>query len=127
MGDYETLTKSAEETFEKYDAEKDVKDHDLVKEDDGMKDAPRDWVMQAGQSRRIWNELYKVVDSSDVVLQVSTSKRRHKNKQTGEVGVELKKIYMTPRLQTCDISPNYSEKMEVCSVLLTYKHYLRSR
>lgn len=71
MGDYETLTKSAEETFEKYDAEKDVKDHDLVKEVDGMKDAPRDWVMQAGQSRRIWNELYKVVDSSDVVLQVS--------------------------------------------------------
>jgi len=28
----------------------------------------------AGQSRRIWNELYKVVDSSDVVLQVLDSR-----------------------------------------------------
>lgn len=27
-------------------------------------------VTQAGQSKRIWNELYKVIDSSDVVLQV---------------------------------------------------------
>ena len=25
---------------------------------------------QAGQSKRIWNELYKVIDSSDVVIQV---------------------------------------------------------
>lgn len=70
LKDYESFTKKAEETFEKYDAEKDKKDHDLIKEDDGVRDAPRDWVMAAGQSRRIWNELYKVVDSSDVVLQV---------------------------------------------------------
>lgn len=41
-----------------------------MKEYDGVKDAPRDWVIAAGQSKRIWNELYKVIDSSDVVLQV---------------------------------------------------------
>lgn len=72
VNDYETLTKSADDVAEKYEETKEVKDHDLVKEDDGVKDAPRDWVMAAGQSRRIWNELYKVVDSSDVVLQVWT-------------------------------------------------------
>lgn len=27
-------------------------------------------ILQAGQSKRIWNELYKVIDSSDVVIQV---------------------------------------------------------
>lgn len=41
-----------------------------MRDDEGVRDMPRDWVMAAGQSRRIWNELYKVVDSSDVLLQV---------------------------------------------------------
>ncbi|KAJ2335463.1 GTPase required for pre-60S ribosomal subunit nuclear export and maturation, partial [Coemansia sp. RSA 2673] len=33
-------------------------------------DAARDWYLTAGTSKRIWNELYKVVDSSDVILHV---------------------------------------------------------
>ncbi len=48
----------------------DDKDFDLVKDDGGEKPATRDWVMAAGQSKRIWNELYKVIDSSDVVMMV---------------------------------------------------------
>lgn len=48
----------------------DTKDWDLVREDDGVKTAVRDWVFGAGGSKRIWNELHKVVDSSDVLLQV---------------------------------------------------------
>lgn len=35
-----------------------------------LKDAASDAVFTKGQSRRIWGELHKVVDSSDVVLQV---------------------------------------------------------
>lgn len=31
---------------------------------------PRELIMRAGQSRRIWNELHKVIDSSDVIVQV---------------------------------------------------------
>lgn len=46
------------------------KDSNIIKDDGGVRDLPRDWVMAAGQSKRIWNELYKVVDSSDVILQV---------------------------------------------------------
>lgn len=61
------LTEAVEKKFDEYKNEKDV---DLVREDTGVKDIPRDWVMAAGQSRRIWNELHKVVDSSDVLLQV---------------------------------------------------------
>jgi len=30
----------------------------------------REKIMSAGQSKRIWGELYKVIDSSDVVIQV---------------------------------------------------------
>ena len=39
---------------------------------DGEKSAGRLGVFEKGQSRRIWGELYKVVDSSDVVIQVCT-------------------------------------------------------
>ena len=38
--------------------------------DDGVRTAARDSVFEKGQSRRIWGELYKVVDSSDVIIQV---------------------------------------------------------
>lgn len=65
--DLEDLSKTAEENADKYD---ESKDRDLVKEDSGVKDSVRDWVFAAGQSKRIWNELHKVVDSSDVLLQV---------------------------------------------------------
>lgn len=67
---YDHLQSYVTEKEEKYNAEKDTKDHDLIRPDDGTRDAQRDWVMAAGQSRRIWNELYKVIDSSDIVIQV---------------------------------------------------------
>jgi hypothetical protein len=35
-----------------------------------LRDAPREYIFAAGKSKRIWNELYKVIDSSDVVIQV---------------------------------------------------------
>ena len=39
-------------------------------EDDGTLTAAREPIFSKGQSKRIWNELYKVVDSSDVVIHV---------------------------------------------------------
>lgn len=63
----EELTEMVKKNEESYSSEK---DSNIVKDDGGVKDMPRDWVMAAGQSRRIWNELYKVVDSSDVILQI---------------------------------------------------------
>lgn len=63
----EDLVNAVENSSEKYDQEKDP---NLVREDTGVRDMPRDWIMGAGQSKRIWNELYKVVDSSDVILQI---------------------------------------------------------
>lgn len=63
----EELSKFVEEQQNNYTKEK---DSNILKDDEGVKDMQRDWVMAAGQSKRIWNELYKVVDSSDVLLQV---------------------------------------------------------
>ncbi|XP_070507443.1 nucleolar GTP-binding protein 2-like [Chironomus tepperi] len=65
--DLEDLSKAAEEAVDKYS---DDKDHDLIRDDGGIRQMPRDWVFAAGQSKRIWNELHKVVDSADVLLQV---------------------------------------------------------
>ncbi|CAH0754585.1 unnamed protein product [Bemisia tabaci] len=39
-------------------------------DNEGVKRGQRDKIMSKGQSRRIWNELYKVIDSSDVVVMV---------------------------------------------------------
>ncbi|KAI3918371.1 hypothetical protein MKX01_041691 [Papaver californicum] len=37
---------------------------------DGLRDLVRHTMFEKGQSKRIWGELYKVIDSSDVVVQV---------------------------------------------------------
>ena len=42
----------------------------LSGKDDGTRDAARHSMFDKGQSKRIWGELYKVIDSSDVVIQV---------------------------------------------------------
>src|ERR1700761_3733330 len=42
----------------------------LVNQIADFTDEARGWYLQAGQSKRIWNELYKVIDSSDVVIHV---------------------------------------------------------
>lgn len=67
FSDISSLSKAVEERFEKYDETKDL---DKVREDTGIREGQREWVFGAGMSRRIWNELYKVIDSSDVLLQV---------------------------------------------------------
>tara|TARA_B110000977_G_scaffold187249_1_gene254131 strand:- start:5019 stop:7334 length:2316 start_codon:yes stop_codon:yes gene_type:complete len=45
-------------------------DRDLVTVTDGALNAAKDSLFQKGQSKRIWGELYKVVDSSDVIVMV---------------------------------------------------------
>lgn len=46
-------------------------------EEAGVSNAARDKIYDKGQSKRIWGELYKVVDSSDVVVQVLSYMKRH--------------------------------------------------
>ena len=44
-------------SHEKYDEEK---DSNIIREDDGVREEEPEVVFKAGQSKRIWNELYKV-------------------------------------------------------------------
>ena len=69
----QAMLQRAEAREEEYKAEN---DKDLVTEDPGFRPEAQDYYMKAGQSKRIWNELYKVWNSplmclSDMSLEVS--------------------------------------------------------
>lgn len=65
--DMQALVDHAMSASDGYSAEK---DHDLVTEAPEFKDEQPEVIFKAGQSKRVWGELYKVIDSSDVVIQV---------------------------------------------------------
>jgi nuclear GTP-binding protein len=69
IGDYEALMKSVTEKAVKYDADP-TKDSNIEKEVSGELDIKKDDLFAKGQSKRVWGELYKVLDCSDVVLQI---------------------------------------------------------
>lgn len=46
------------------------KDGNLQRDNNGIRDLTSDPHFKAGSSKRLWNELFKVIDSSDVVLYV---------------------------------------------------------
>lgn len=56
MLDQSMLSKAEQESAD-YSTDK---DKDLVVEDSGERPEAQDYYMKAGQSKRIWNELYKV-------------------------------------------------------------------
>ncbi|CAJ0596137.1 unnamed protein product [Cylicocyclus nassatus] len=62
----EEMSKSVEERVETYDF---TKDRDLQVDERERWENPNP-LFKAGQSNRVWGELYKVLDSSDVVVQV---------------------------------------------------------
>lgn len=65
--DVKDLVVKAEASALTYSEEK---DKDLVTEDTGVRAEVREEIFKKGQSKRIWGELYKVIDSSDVIIQV---------------------------------------------------------
>lgn len=69
--DYESLVDQASQKQASYNEEADVKlESQIEKKYMEFRDEKRDPLLRAGQSKRIYNELFKVIDSSDVLLQV---------------------------------------------------------
>ncbi|CAO3634962.1 unnamed protein product [Mucor hiemalis] len=68
IGSMEELMSKVDDTHDTYKSEKDTSL--LANKESDYTDAARAWYLQAGQSKRIWNELYKVIDSSDVIIHV---------------------------------------------------------
>ena len=69
LSDYEKLRYNADQRSKTYSSA-DHHDSNVEVENTGDGDAKRDEIFLKGQSKRIWGELYKVLDCSDVVLQV---------------------------------------------------------
>ncbi|KAF4369182.1 nuclear/nucleolar GTPase 2-like [Cannabis sativa] len=68
--DYDSLLKKADGSQDAFE-EKHGDDVNVDEgEGDGFRDLVRHNMFEKGQSKRIWGELYKVIDSSDVVVQV---------------------------------------------------------
>ncbi|AAZ12806.1 GTP-binding protein, putative [Trypanosoma equiperdum] len=70
--DMEDFARKAESKNTEYLTHKKGTDRDLVKksETERLDRSKNQGLLRKGQSNRIWNELYKVIDSSDVVLYV---------------------------------------------------------
>lgn len=85
-----------------------VKDIDLHKNDYHDKDHHRHKIFDKGLSRRIWEELYKVIDSSDVIINVLDA-RNPNGTRTKQLEDYLKKNcphkHLIFVLNKCDLVP----------------------
>ena len=75
--------------------------------------AVRHWAFDAGQSRRIWAELYKVLDCSDVVLQVLDARdpvgtRSYRVENHLRTNAKHKQLVFI--LNKCDLVPTWAVK-----------------
>uniref|UniRef100_A0A8C9ET29 Nucleolar GTP-binding protein 2 n=1 Tax=Pavo cristatus TaxID=9049 RepID=A0A8C9ET29_PAVCR len=106
--DVQSLLESAEASSECYDQ---GKDRDLVTEDTGVRDEAQEEIFKKGQSKRIWGELYKVIDSSDVVVQVLDA-RDPMGTRSPHVESYLKKEkhwkHLIFVLNKCDLVPTWA-------------------
>lgn len=113
VSDYESLLNRAgtsqDEFEQKYASAKLPND----REEDGLRDLVRHTMFEKGQSKRIWGELYKVVDSSDVVVQVLDARDPqgtrcfHLEKQLKERSIHK---HMVLLLNKCDLIPAWATK-----------------
>jgi nuclear GTP-binding protein len=103
---FEALLDKATKSQTEYDP---TKDADLHKNDMiDAKEKVSDKRIEAGQSKRIWEELYKVIDSSDVLIQVLDA-RDPMGTRTKHVEDHLKKNcpskHLVFVLNKCDLVP----------------------
>ncbi|KAJ3416466.1 Nucleolar GTP-binding protein 2 [Chytridiales sp. JEL 0842] len=109
FGDVAELATFSQESIDNYDEDKDGKflanvDHS------GASTEARDPIFSKGTSRRIWSELYKVIDSSDVIIHVIDARdpvgTRCKNVET-YLQKEAKHKHMIFVLNKCDLVPTW--------------------
>ncbi|XP_067867288.1 nucleolar GTP-binding protein 2 [Heterodontus francisci] len=118
--DVQSLVAKAETLAEEYDLEK---DRDLVVEDTGVRDEVREEIFKKGQSKRIWGELYKVIDSSDVIIQVLDA-RDPIGTRSPHIEAYIKKEKPWKHLvfvfNKCDLVPTWATKRWVATLSHEY-------
>nr|XP_020445904.1 LOW QUALITY PROTEIN: nucleolar GTP-binding protein 2 [Monopterus albus] len=110
VGDVKDLVEQAEASALSYSADK---DRDLMTEDTGVREEAREEIFKKGQSKRIWGELYKVIDSSDVIIQVLDA-RDPMGTRSKNIEAYLKKEkpwkHLIFVLNKCDLIPTWVTK-----------------
>lgn len=110
MSDYEALLANAEEKGKVYEAEP-TKDSNLEVDEnaDGVV-LKKDDMFAKGQSKRIWGELYKVLDCSDVILEIVDA-RNVPGTRCEHIENHIKKNashkHLVIVLNKCDLVPNW--------------------
>lgn len=66
----EELATSTEDDLKRYEDKVEEDDFNSQELDDGVSILAKEAIFHKGTSKRIWNELYKVIDSSDVLIHV---------------------------------------------------------
>ncbi|KAI9093383.1 hypothetical protein K1719_027397 [Acacia pycnantha] len=111
--DYESLAKKADGSQEAFEQKHVASVSAEGNDDDGFRDLVRHTMFEKGQSKRIWGELYKVIDSSDVVVQVLDARDPqgtrcyHLEKHLKE---NCKHKHMVLLLNKCDLIPAWATK-----------------
>uniref|UniRef100_A0A672HBU4 Nucleolar GTP-binding protein 2 n=1 Tax=Salarias fasciatus TaxID=181472 RepID=A0A672HBU4_SALFA len=120
VGDVKDLLEQAEASAMSYDADK---DKNLVTEDTGVREEVREEIFKKGQSKRIWGELYKVIDSSDVIIQVLDA-RDPMGTRSQNIESYLKKEkpwkHLIFVLNKCDLIPTWVTKRWVAVLSQEY-------
>uniref|UniRef100_A0A3B5KWR0 Nucleolar GTP-binding protein 2 n=1 Tax=Xiphophorus couchianus TaxID=32473 RepID=A0A3B5KWR0_9TELE len=120
VGDVKDLVERAEASALDYSADKDT---NLVTEDTGVRDEVREEIFKKGQSKRIWGELYKVIDSSDVIIQVLDA-RDPMGTRSKSIETYLKKEkpwkHLIFVLNKCDLIPTWVTKRWVAVLSQEY-------
>lgn len=118
--DMRDLLEKAEASSLTYSSDK---DRDLVTEDTGVRDEVREEIFKKGQSKRIWGELYKVIDSSDVVIQVLDA-RDPMGTRSQSIETYMKKEkpwkHLIFVLNKCDLIPTWVTKRWVAILSQTH-------
>lgn len=66
----EELAQTTEDDLKRYEDKVEEGDFNAKELDDGVSILAKEAIFHKGTSKRIWNELYKVIDSSDVLIHV---------------------------------------------------------
>jgi nuclear GTP-binding protein len=111
--DFAALAEKVDQVRDSYDNDESKPILGKAVKDDGTRDAARHTMFDKGQSKRIWGELYKVIDSSDVVIQVLDARDpqgtrcRHLEKHLRE---NCKHKHLILLLNKCDLIPSWATK-----------------
>ncbi|KAH1144409.1 hypothetical protein GLYMA_12G223000v4 [Glycine max] len=116
--DYESLLKKADGSQDAFEEKYGSSVSAEANDEDGFRDLVRHTMFEKGQSKRIWGELYKVIDSSDVVVQAVESMVLDARDPQGTRCYHLEKHlkenckhkHMVLLLNKCDLVPAWATK-----------------